>query len=259
MNTMPGTFGYGQEYDNTAANNSPLEGIENAFSEKAIRMGFIRKVYGILMVQLAVTVGFICLFIFEPKVNWVALVLVFIMMIVLVCCDKVRRTFPVNLICLMVFTLLESFLLGTTASYYRHDEVMMAAGICTFVCLGLTLFAFQTKWDFTMLGGMLFVALLVLMCFGFICIFIPGRVVNVVYASLGALVFSVKYAVLCTHQLFWLAGLICICLRYPNDARGKHRYSLSPEEYIMAALNIYVDIVLLFSFILDIVGFANHG
>ncbi|XP_076333001.1 protein lifeguard 1-like [Tachypleus tridentatus] len=252
MNTMPGTFGYGQEYDNTAANNSPLEGIENAFSEKAIRMGFIRKVYGILMVQLAVTVGFICLFIFEPKVNhfarshvelvWVALVLVFIMMIVLVCCDKVRRTFPVNLICLMVFTLLESFLLGTTASYYRHDEVMMAAGICTFVCLGLTLFAFQTKWDFTMLGGMLFVALLVLMCFGFICIFIPGRVVNVVYASLGALVFSV-YLVFDTQMMLG----------------GKHRYSLSPEEYIMAALNIYVDIVLLFSFILDIVGFANHG
>ncbi|XP_022257330.1 protein lifeguard 2-like [Limulus polyphemus] len=148
------------------------------------------------------------------------------MMIVLVCCDKVRRTFPVNLICLMVFTLLESFLLGTTASYYGHDEVMIAAGICTFVCLGLTIFAFQTKWDFTMFGGMLFVALLVLVCFGFICIFIPGR-----------------YLVFDTQMMLG----------------GKHRYSLSPEEYIMAALNIYVDIVLLFSFILDIVGFANRG
>ena len=31
---------------------------------------------------------------------------------------------------------------------------------------------------------------------------------------------------------------------------GKHAYSLSPEEYIFAALNIYLDIVNLFIYIL---------
>jgi hypothetical protein len=35
---------------------------------------------------------------------------------------------------------------------------------------------------------------------------------------------------------------------------GKHKYSLSPEEYIFAALNLYLDIVNLFLFILTIVG-----
>ena len=34
--------------------------------------------------------------------------------------------------------------------------MLIAAGICTAVCLALTIFAMQTKWDFTACGGILF-------------------------------------------------------------------------------------------------------
>ncbi|KFM82260.1 Protein lifeguard 2, partial [Stegodyphus mimosarum] len=40
---------------------------------------------------------------------------------------------------------------------------------------------------------------------------------------------------------------------------GKHRYSLSPEEYIFAALNIYLDVINIFMSILQIVGYAREG
>jgi len=40
---------------------------------------------------------------------------------------------------------------------------------------------------------------------------------------------------------------------------GKHKYSLSPEEYIFAALNLYLDIVNMFLYILNIVGRARSG
>lgn len=43
---------------------------------------------------------------------------------------------------------------------------MMAVGITAAVCLGLTIFAFQTKWDFTMMGGALVAASIVLLVFG---------------------------------------------------------------------------------------------
>lgn len=36
-------------------------------------------------------------------------------------------------------------------------------------------------------------------------------------------------------------------------AGGNHRYTVSPEEYIFAALNLYLDIINLFLLILDIV------
>lgn len=35
---------------------------------------------------------------------------------------------------------------------------------------------------------------------------------------------------------------------------GNRKYSISPEEYVFAALNIYVDIVQIFLFLLQIVG-----
>ncbi|XP_076337101.1 protein lifeguard 1-like isoform X2 [Tachypleus tridentatus] len=224
---------YDAEYG-AADEGVPFSNFENSFSEKTIRMGFIRKVYGILMVQLSITLGFIALFLYVPKVQkftathielfWIALVLMFILMIVLVCCDKVRRTSPTNIFILIAFTVLESFLLGFAAGGYKADEVVMAVGICAVVSLGLTIFAFQTKWDFTMCGGFLFVAVLILFVFGFICIFIPGR-----------------YLVYDTQLMIG----------------GNHRYSISPEEYIFAALNLYLDIINLFLFILQIISSAR--
>ena len=44
-------------------------------------------------------------------------------------------------------------MLGTVSAFYEQDAVIMAAGITAAVTIGLTLFAFQTKWDFTTCGG----------------------------------------------------------------------------------------------------------
>ncbi|GFT27383.1 protein lifeguard 1 [Nephila pilipes] len=213
-------------------------------------MAFIRKVYAILMVQLAITFGFITLFVYNDSVKlyaqehtemmFIALILVFVLMIAMACCDNMRRTFPLNFICLFSFTVVESFLLGVASSTYDADEVMWAAGICAFICLGLTVFAFQTKYDFTMMGGMLFVALLIFVIFGFLTIFLYSQVVRLIYACIGALIFSL-YLVYDTQLLIG----------------GHHKYSISPEEYIFAALNLYLDIINLFIYILQIFGSRN--
>lgn len=222
----------------------------SSFSDKNIRMGFIRKVYAILMVQLAITVSFICLFIYcqpvkeysyqHPEMMLVGFVLVIALMITMACCDNVRRTFPLNFICLFLFTVVESFLLGVAASAYNAEEVMWAAGICAFICLGLTAFAFQTKYDFTMMHGMLFVTLLIFVCFGFLVMFLHNEVVRLIYACIGALIFSL-YLVYDTQLLIG----------------GHHKYSISAEEYIFAALNLYLDVINLFIYILQIIGSRN--
>ena len=63
------------------------------------------------------------------------------------------------------------------------------------------------------------------------------RWVMIGYGSLGALVFSL-YIVYDTQMMMG----------------GRHKYSLSPEEYIFAALNLYLDFIQLFRYILIIVG-----
>ena len=94
-----------------------LLGSADAFSDAAIRRGFIRKVYGILSAQLLVTV-IVAGFFFIPSVQGYAsqnpwllafgFIPVFVcMMIVFACCDQVRRKSPGNYICLAIFTLAE--------------------------------------------------------------------------------------------------------------------------------------------------------
>ena len=90
---------------------------------------FYRKVYGILMIQLAITVGFIALFVYEPSVKqysrehsemwWIAFAMTFILLIVLACCSDFRRRWPLNIILLGLFTLCEGFMLGAVSSLYQ--------------------------------------------------------------------------------------------------------------------------------------------
>lgn len=62
------------------------------------------------------------------------------------------------------------------------------------------------------------------------------------FGSVGALIFSL-YIVYDTQMMMG----------------GKHKYSLSPEEYIFAALNLYLDIINLFRYVLCIVGIGGGG
>jgi len=91
---------------------------------------FHRKVYSILMVQLAVTVGFIALFLYhEPTRMWtrqnayvfyLALGITIVLLLVMACCEGVRRKAPGNFICLALFTLAEGFVLGAASSTYKY-------------------------------------------------------------------------------------------------------------------------------------------
>jgi len=236
-----------QVKSNHSKNNGPVDEL-SGFGEKAVRRGFIRKVYSILMCQLLVTGGIMALFMFVKPIKsyvqqnmWVYLasfIVTLVCIIAMACFKDVRRTSPGNFICLGIFTICESFMLGTVATYYDVDAVMMAVGITAAVTLGLTLFAFQTKIDFTMCGGFLFCMLLILILAGIIMAFLPSsRWTMIGYASAGALLF-------------------CIYIIYDTQIMmgGLHKYSVSPEEYIFAALNLYLDIINLFLYILMIIG-----
>ncbi|XP_064097042.1 protein lifeguard 1-like [Macrobrachium nipponense] len=226
------------------------DGMAEAFSEKAIRLGFIRKVYGILFIQLLITFGIIAIFTYvdevktftqdTPALFWAAFGLTLAMIIVLGCCGDIRRKSPHNYIALFVFTLCEGYLLGTASALFDAKAVALAIVVTLVIVLALTLFAFQTKYDFTLKGGLLMALLLSLMMFGIFAGIFHSYIAEVVYASLGALLFS-AYIVFDTQLI----------------VGGKHRIALSPEEYVFAALNLYLDIVNLFLYILTLVGTRN--
>ncbi|CAL4118857.1 unnamed protein product [Meganyctiphanes norvegica] len=231
-----------ENYEEPLANGGTLE-----FSDKSIRMGFIRKVYIILMGQLTVTFGMVAAFTLSPDVKnfaaqnqalfWVALVGTLVCIIALSCCGNLRRKTPHNFIFLGIFTICEGFLLGCTSARYTPFEILLAVGICIFITLALTLFAFQTKIDFTMCGGFLLCTLIILIIFGIVAAIWQNQVVHILYSCMGALVFSF-YIVFDTQMMIG----------------GNHKYSISPEEYVFAALSLYLDIINLFTYILSIIA-----
>lgn len=104
------------------------------FSTETIRRGFIRKVYSILSVQLLFTFGVVMMFVhhdatrdFAMRRSWlavVAIIVVFVALITLSCCEGVRRTSPHNLIFLSIFTAGEAYMVGYCTLIYEPDTVI---------------------------------------------------------------------------------------------------------------------------------------
>lgn len=222
-----------------------------SFDDQSIRLGFIRKVYLILMGQLMITFGAVAVIAFSdqakafallnPWLIWLAMGFMIVTMLSMICCENVRRQTPTNFIFLGIFTVAESFLLAVAATRYAPRDVLLAIGITAAICLALTLFAMHTKYDLTMMGGVLIACLVSLVIFGFVAIFVGGRITSMIYACLGAVLFSV-YLIYDTQLMLG----------------GNHKYTISPEEYIFATLNLYLDIINIFMDILNIIGVMNE-
>jgi hypothetical protein len=245
-------YGYGQD-DGVPAGDEATGWVGGTFSDKKIRQQFIKKVYLILMSQLFFTFGVVCLFYFVKDVKdwvrrnswfyWCSYAVFLVTYITLVCCDNVRRRWPANFICLTIFTMAFSYIAATITSYYDINSVMIALGITAAVCLSISLFAIQTKIDFTMCSGLIFALAMVLFFFGIACMITyfvsgPNYILQCVYGGLAAIVFSL-FLVFDTQMV--VGG-------------SNRRYQLSPEEYIYGALQLYVDVVNLFIIILGLVG-----
>ncbi|KAB5546533.1 hypothetical protein PHYPO_G00073210 [Pangasianodon hypophthalmus] len=233
--------------------NYPDEGemfTEFCWDDLNVRRTFIRKVYAILALQLSVTLAIVSLFTFcdpikdyiqsNPGWYWAAYAVFFVTYLTLSCCAGPRRQFPWNLILLAIFTLSLSYMTGMLSSYYNTKSVMICLGITVLVCLAVSVFSFQTKIDVTSCQGVLFVTFTSFLICGLVLAFILpfGHVpwMHTVFAGLGAILFSMFLAF--DTQLLM----------------GKKRYTISPEEYIFATLNIYLDIVYIFSFFLQLFG-----
>ncbi|XP_054888137.1 protein lifeguard 3-like [Poeciliopsis prolifica] len=225
----------------------------NQWESTSIRHAFIRKVYLILTVQLAFTFAVVGIFTFVdpvkmfvtqyPAIYWASFAVFFLVYCILICCKEPRRRFPLNLLLLGIFTVALSCMAGTVSSYYETKAVIIAMGITGVVCIAVTVFCFQTKVDFTSCGGFLCIAAVLLMIIGIVTSivlsfqYVPW--LHMLYAAIGAIVYTL-FLVYNTQLLI-----------------GNRELAISPEEYIYGALSLYVDIVHIFLFILQVSGAAT--
>jgi len=164
------------------------------------------------------------------------------------CCTQLMRRYPTNYVFLFVFALLYGVIIGAVTIFYTLPSVLLAAGIAAAMFFMLTAYACLTKTDFTGLGPYLVCALIGLIVFGFVALFVSNfcdscySLMNVIYAAVGAVLFSM-YIVYDTQLI----------------VGGRHRkHQFSVDDFAFAALNLYMDIINLFLVILDLSGSRNN-
>ena len=126
-----------------------------ASCELPLRQLFIRKVYLLLTIQLmgSVIMGFIIrssdLFKIWAMTNTWLLILSFIGSIgFMIGAFFKARSYPINLILLGGFTICESYTLGVACAFIESSILIEAILLTLIIFIGLTIFAFQTKYDF---------------------------------------------------------------------------------------------------------------
>ncbi|XP_034100919.1 protein lifeguard 1 [Drosophila albomicans] len=220
------------------------------FEDDSSRRAFISKVCCILAFQLAITAGITCIFVFVESANlwlrehiWITFIAIGIFMIlsmVLMCYIQVARKVPINYILLILCTVSMSIMVSASCLWHEPMQILTAVGITAAVCIALALFAAFAPWDFTGCGPFLCILMLVLVLLGIVNIFVHSRTLLWIIVCVGILLFSM-YLVYDVQMMV-----------------GGHKNQYSEEDYIVAALCIYIDVVQMFLYILMLLGLLEE-
>lgn len=221
--------------DSASAKNKPAV----ASMEAKVRMNFLKKVYSILAAQLTmntlISAGIMMshsVKMFVAQNTWTLYLNIVVSVVSVLALTFSRKSYPLNYILLALFTACNSFAIGMLVSMYDTVLVVQAFFLTAVVVIGLTVYAFTAKTDFKWLNASMTSLLGIMFFAGISQLFFRSPLMELGLSVLGAVLFS---------------GFII----YDTQLVMKH---ISPEDYIIAVLNLYLDIVNLFIKILKLLN-----
>ncbi|KAH7617384.1 hypothetical protein Ndes2526B_g07986 [Nannochloris sp. 'desiccata'] len=217
-------------------------------TENEMRLGFIRKVFGIVTAQLLLTAVVALAIILNPSTQQylatspgVQIGLMLSSFLGLIPLYIYKNRHPVNLVVLAAWTSVFSVTVGLACTFYAPIIVIQAVFITAAVVAGLTIYTFAATrrgQEFTWLGPILFSALWALIIWGLLqLVFKPGPVGETIFSLLGALVFC-GYIIFDVHLL---------------------ATRLDVDDYVWGSVSLYLDVINLFLYILRIIGDRSNN
>ena len=169
---------------------------------------------------------------------FIALIVSLVAIYTLSCYPDIARQVPINYLLLAAFTVCEAYLVSTMTTMFTATSVLNAAIMTAAIVIGLTAYAFTTETDFTYQGATLFMAVAGLSVATIFGLFFDSKVYDMIVSFLGACIFGL-YLIYDTQLIMGGQG-------------RASQYSI--DDYIMAAVNIYIDIIQIFIEILRLIG-----
>lgn len=215
-----------------------------------LRWSFIRKIYGIVSIQLLLTIAVASVVVTVHPISHffatsrvglgIYIVLIIAPFVVLCPLHSYYKRHPLNYFLLGLFTVTLAFPVGLTCAFTSGKVILEAVILTAVVVISLTLYTFwaaRRGQDFNFLGPFLFGAIIVLLLFSVIQIFFPlGKISVMIYGGLASIIF-------CGYIIYDTDNLI---KRYKYD------------EYIWAAVALYLDVINLFLSLLNILRAADR-
>jgi FtsH-binding integral membrane protein len=215
--------------------------------------GFLGKVYGILSFQLLITLFFIFFFQRDSVksfflnnsgltsfLNTISIVLFLGTLILLSVKEDLGKTVPNNYIALLIITLCLSFMCSTLALSYSYPIVFLSVLLTINSSIAITIYAFCTGTDWSYYRSL-------------------GSVIVSQFAGFIFMVFILDITMLEMVCCFFFTLLFGVYLVYDTQViLKKYGEVFSIDDYIFAALQIYLDIGRLFIVILSTLGKAKN-
>lgn len=213
----------------------------------AIRNRFVVKVYTIVSVQLLITGVVAAPFaslshswvLSNMWLLWMAYGALLVSVFAGICCGNGLKVYPYNYVLLFCITASMGVVVGLITSFYSLLSVLTAVVITSIVFFGITAYACTTKTDFTGCGPYLCGFALAFLVFAFtVPLFsmmgFHTAFLNTGISLLGVILFTF-YIIFDTQRIMG----------------GKHKTQFSVDDYALAALELYLDIINLFLYILQ--------
>ncbi|VDK72150.1 unnamed protein product [Litomosoides sigmodontis] len=214
------------------------------FSTIAIKLGFLRKVFGILSLQLLITAVLCTTLYITPEVRlflqqqlWIVLASLVGSFVLLFSMFIHARSVPLNYILLISWTVMQSVTIGAIVSLFDVKVVIEAVGLTALTVVGLFVYTFQSKRDFQSHWAALFSVSTVFLAASFVHLLVQSALFDFFMATFGAVLFSV-------YLIFDIDRIM---------------HHTSPEDYIEACVSLYLDIINLFLRILQILNEVNRN
>lgn len=205
------------------------------------RATLVRRTYGLVFVSVIVTVLGVAFARTQPALMDAVVAHPFISMIAMFAplwmALRARNHYPRNILLVLLFTFVEGLFIAPFLMVAEkfNPGITGQAGILTLSTFGvLSLYAVISKRDFSAWGSFFFVGLWVLIATSLLNIFFPTALGTLWIAAGTVLVFS---------------GLLVF-----DTWRIVRSGAYGPDDYVPAAVNIYLDLLNLFLAILTLLG-----
>ena len=205
----------------------------------AERATLVRRTYSLVFASILVTIGATAWAMTQPSIMqgvrqhpFITILCVFVPLFLAM---RARDAFPQNIGFVFLFTFAEGLYLAPFIAMAEAQSPGIAsqAGLLTFTAFGaLTMYSFLSRRDFSAWGSFLFVGLIVLIVTSVLNMFVGSAAGYTWIAGIGVLLFS---------------GLLVF-------DTWRLRNVFGPEDYVMAAVSIYLDLLNMFLFILSLLG-----